>query len=247
MPHAHILNGDQLAQRFPETLAGQIIIARECLVEGEVNAPSLEEFYRIRARFIEQPGGASSGDYQRRAITEFDSIRSLPAGSEICLWFEDDLFCQVNLWFVAHLIQSSVDRPEVYLIRPPAHTPYRFSTLSQEELLEVYHKRARLQSLEPFVRLWTSYQTGDTREMLTIAQSVVQEHPFLLPVVQAHIDRIPNADHAGRPAMVLQQIMRDLNTREFNRVFEEFTRREPIYGFGDAQVRRILMSITERE
>jgi len=32
----HILNGDALKEQFPDRIKGKIIIARECLVDGNV-------------------------------------------------------------------------------------------------------------------------------------------------------------------------------------------------------------------
>ncbi len=32
----HILNGDSLKEQFPENIQGDIIVARECLVDGNV-------------------------------------------------------------------------------------------------------------------------------------------------------------------------------------------------------------------
>lgn len=48
----HILNGDSSKQQFPEKLHGEIIVARECLVDGNVKGNSLDELFHSRAQFI---------------------------------------------------------------------------------------------------------------------------------------------------------------------------------------------------
>jgi hypothetical protein len=42
----HILNGDALKGQFPSEIPGQLIVARECLVDGDVSGESLSEFFR---------------------------------------------------------------------------------------------------------------------------------------------------------------------------------------------------------
>jgi hypothetical protein len=49
----HILNGDSLAGTFPNAkLPGEIIVARECLIEGDLHGDSLDEFLKTRASYI---------------------------------------------------------------------------------------------------------------------------------------------------------------------------------------------------
>ena len=39
----HILNGDALKSQFPERILGEIIVARECLVDGPVEGHRLTD------------------------------------------------------------------------------------------------------------------------------------------------------------------------------------------------------------
>ncbi|MEJ2006462.1 MAG: hypothetical protein P8X57_16220 [Cyclobacteriaceae bacterium] len=56
----HILNGDSLKAQFPKDIDGEIIVARECLVDGEVQSDDLKELFKIRASFITS---TYSGDF----------------------------------------------------------------------------------------------------------------------------------------------------------------------------------------
>ena len=47
---AHVLNGDALACKF--SIEGLFIVARECLIDGPVNASSINEFWKTRASFL---------------------------------------------------------------------------------------------------------------------------------------------------------------------------------------------------
>ena len=48
----HILNGDALKEVFPKSIPGDLIITRECLVDGNVKGKNRNDFYRNRAEFL---------------------------------------------------------------------------------------------------------------------------------------------------------------------------------------------------
>ena len=49
----HILNGNFLAEKLAQTrMNTNFIVCRECLIEGELAADNLREFYAISSRFI---------------------------------------------------------------------------------------------------------------------------------------------------------------------------------------------------
>ena len=93
----HILNGDCLAEQLRNTKINQdFIICRECLIDGKVVANSLAAFWAIRAKFITESYNASIEEYYENTVNELEKLKTLPDGSEVCLWFENDLFCQIN-------------------------------------------------------------------------------------------------------------------------------------------------------
>ncbi|MBL4704861.1 MAG: DUF1835 domain-containing protein, partial [Flavobacteriales bacterium] len=115
----HILNGDSLKDQFPDNISGEIIVARECLVDGNVNGLDLAELFQTRARFISQNyDGYTAHDYYEKSVPEFQKMQDITSDADINLWFEDDLFCQVNFWFVIHLLSSSIQDNRIFLIRP---------------------------------------------------------------------------------------------------------------------------------
>ncbi len=241
----HILNGDALKEQFPEEIEGEIIVARECLVDGDVKSDNLDELFQIRAKFIaEFYGGHSTQDYYRDAVSEFEKIMAIPKQSSVNLWFEDDLFCQVNFWFVASLLEKITDSDtSVYLVRPQVHTQYGFAGLNQSELVSIYKNRIILREPGKVAGLWRSYQKGDTEALMNTANELRELYPFILPAVEAHMARIPTANNAGRPIESLTAIMKELKTDDFGTVFREFNKRENIYGFGDLQVKKLFDTV----
>jgi hypothetical protein len=244
----HILNGDALKEQFPKQLAGDLIVARECLVDGDVQADSLDELFQVRSAFISDfYGDYTKAAYYADSVAEFEKIQRIPKHSEVNLWFEDDLFCQVNFWFVAYLLDRFVSDSSVFLIRPQEHSSYGFGGLNESALLEAFEKRTRISEIARIATLWTSYQTGDTEGLVDTARSLSNQYPFILNAVEAHLARIPTENNPGRPVQSLLEIMDELGTTDFGLIFKEFNKREAVYGFGDLQVKRLLDGLLNKD
>ncbi|GJM35445.1 MAG: hypothetical protein DHS20C18_44460 [Saprospiraceae bacterium] len=71
----HILNGDSLKEQFPENIQGEIIIARECLVDGSVKGRTLVEFAPVFRAFNKRGNIYGFGDLQVKRL--FDEIKNL--------------------------------------------------------------------------------------------------------------------------------------------------------------------------
>ena len=240
----HILNGDALKCQFPGQLTGELIICREVLMDGPLKAHSPDEFYAKRAEFLnENFGGVISIDYKKTVMPEFQKIHNLKKGSVINLWFEDDLFCQVNLWYMCNLISENKNNCETYLIRPKEHTQYGFGGLDESSLMEAYHRKIKIPDIRQFAQLWKLYKENALEELHATGKRLSIDYPFVLPAIEAHLDRIPSKGNEGRPIESLKSIINELGIKEFPVVFKEFCLRESIYGYGDLQVKNLLDSI----
>lgn len=243
MKEYHILNGDALKAQLPKDIKGEIIIARECLVDGPVEGEDLATLFQTRAKFISNNyEGFTVKDYYGKTVGEFEKIQCIPDGATINLWFEDDLFCQVNFWFIVSLITTSLPPGPLYLIRPEKHTQFGFAGLNESDLQAVYQNKSPLQSTAAMAELWNAYQTANNEKLLTVAQKLEPAYPFILPAVKAQLER--SADPSkDRPTQALRAIMESLQTDAFGPVFQAFCQQESIYGFGDLQVKRLFDNI----
>ncbi|MBO6622718.1 MAG: hypothetical protein JJ892_05335 [Balneola sp.] len=241
MKEFHILNGDALKEEFPDSLNGKLIVARECLVDGDVSAGSLDELFELRAEYLSITYPSDIEFYYQEVIPEFNKIISLPEHSVINLWFEDDLFCQVNLWFVSHLIHNFTTPSQVFLVRPHTDIQYGFGGLNSDGLENAYESKVHLSDDEVklFSTLWELYQNQSHAEILSMAVKHSERFPFLEVAAQANLDRFPEDGSSGRPEQSLLDIMKETGSDEFGPVFREFHKRESIYGFGDLQVKRL--------
>ncbi|HEY0971390.1 MAG TPA: DUF1835 domain-containing protein [Gemmatimonadales bacterium] len=95
----HVTNGDAaVAPLRAGGVKGEILCWRDVLHDGPVPAGSWEEVRRARARFIAASGWSDEGEVLR-GFTQRDERLLLAAstGEPISLWFEHDLYDQLQL------------------------------------------------------------------------------------------------------------------------------------------------------
>ena len=243
----HILNGDALLEQFPRDLKGASIVFRECLVDGPVTGNSLKELYQKRSAFFAQTYQVCTPiEYEERIVSEFKKVQKIPNGSEINLWFEDDLFCQVNCWFVCYLLRDIKDC-DLYLVRPNNQSPYAFSFYTETELTELYLQRQVL--LAPFLLapLWQAYATGAVKQLTLLSQQLPSGYLHVKKAVSAHLSRIPKENKLGKPIEVLKKIIENNDTESTELIYQEFQKQLPIYGFGDLQIKHLLMKFLSKK
>ena len=243
----HILNGDSLYAKFPPVLSGNKLVFRECLVDGPVKAPTLSSFYKQRALFLsEEYKACTKEEYYSVSVNGFESIQQIPENSAINLWFEEDLFCQVNLWFVFQLLRDKVDC-SLSLVLPDSRSPYGFAAYTEDQLVGLYENRMPILELPILLQLWSDYSQGKLTALQKTASLLPSDYSFIQRAVTAHSHRIPAGDSLGLPLETLQAIKSDLQTDHFGTIFLEFQKRLPIYGYGDLQVARLLKLLSSTE
>ena len=184
----HVLNGDALLEQFPEVIAGIRIICRECLIEGPVKAESSLEFYQLRKSYLSNRFPEASLDYELDIKAEFDKLVKLDKATELNLWFEDDLFCQANLWYTISILANHIDT--VNIVRPHTKLRYGFGSCSKEMLLDCYNKRQKLSTdeLRLLNELWNAYTAQNSRALNQLKTRIPNHLQFLLPAIDATID-----------------------------------------------------------
>lgn len=239
----NILNGDALAYSFPDAkIEGEIIVMREALIEGDVSGNKLQDFWHSRARLLE----VAEAEYHDRVVNEFEKIMNAPDDSGFNLWFEYDLFCQVNMWFVISLINTLSIKKKVYAVytsyldKASKHFWNGFGPANSNQLQVCYADRVLLSDADLQVgqELWTAYKNNDLEALSHVAKYQSPGFPYLGEVVKAHIDRFPKDGTNGRPEKVIEDITKNIST-DFQEVFKEFWNRESIYGFGDVQLKHL--------
>ena len=241
----HLLNGDALKEQFPANITGKTIVFRECLVDGPVEAKVESTFFEKRILFLSQHYGAKGREeYNDVFLTELEKLNAIPKASPLFLWFEDDLFCQVNLWYCLHKLYKIGKTSSIFLVRPLTFSPYSFGGLNEKELEQCFKEAIPLTDLTLWKTLWEAYQNNEVKQLTKIAEDLA--YPFVQNAVQAHCERLPTKGHLGRPLERLKAIQHVLNTLHFGTIYQEFQRTEAHYGYGDLTVKRLWQELQEK-
>ena len=239
----HVLPGDALAGEFKKTnIKGDVIVCRECLIVGPVDAETTQKFWDERAAFILAEYGEDAIIYHETVADELERLADVESGSEVNLWFEYELFCSVNLWFSLSMLKGS--DAMVYRVEPnvlaPQHRWKGFGELKPADLAKCLKDRNELtaEDLKLGADLWQAFRTDDHRSLKELSTSTSPAFPYLAEVCDAAIER------DIRPIEVLREIQKEGIT-EFADIFAEFQKRAGVYGYGDLQVQRLLDRLTK--
>lgn len=199
-------------------------------------------FYEHRALFLQSIYALKTPEeYYLATVSEFEKIHALGGDNPINLWFEHDLFCQVNLWYVCSLLLSqSNSQKQVFIVRPSVDTPYSFSTMSNVDYCMAYQNRMLASSglLQLYSNLWNAWLHKDLA--LLDKYHCQSSCVYLTQAIESVID-IVSARH--KPNMIQQQLIQlvnGLHTNDFTMIFEAFITKYPMYGFGDLQIKNEL-------
>lgn len=233
----HILSGDSLFEPFKQTnIEGEILVCRECLVDGDLKADNLDDFWNIRENYLGNSSQKSDNFYKEKVKAEFEKLVANADGSEINLWFEYELFCQVNFWFCLSLLSQK--DAEIYVVYPKLNDKKDiwkgFAFLSNEDLKASFENRIKLSKEDVLIgsKLWEAFQNKDFATLENLSQKESDAFPTLKEVGQAA------CEIETRPQKSLKRII-DNGVTEFGKAFQEFNEVEAIYGFGDLQVKNI--------
>lgn len=241
----HILNGDALADRFPQEIQGNKIIMRECLVDGPIKAASFEEFLKIRSAYLDTTyKDQALVTYDEFVLPELQKLNEIEHDSNVYLWFEEDVFCQVNTWFICFLLEQHIGEQNIFFVIPDTNVKMGFAGLDEHDLIIAYEKAMKVSGVEliELAKLWEAYKAVDIVRMRELTNEL-HKFDWIKTAVDAEIDRIVEQT----PTQILTSLIKQLGSDKFGPVFQEFSKLAPIYGYGDLMVKRMFDEIVANQ
>jgi hypothetical protein len=191
----------------------------------------------MRAKFINSLLGENKDNYRRNVIEEFEKLQNLTADDEVYLWFEYELFCQINMWFCLSLLAETPAK--VYRVAPVVRTEKDiwkgFGRLTELDLQRCFAGKVKFskENIQLGEKLWRAYQENEFEELRKLSRNESECFPKLAEVCQALFER------HSRPKTTLRKLIAG-GENDFGRLFEQFSELEGIYGFGDVQVKNMI-------
>jgi hypothetical protein len=240
----HIHNGDSSAGTAKSSgLAGEHLAWREALVCGPApGGLTDDEFRKVRAEHLASAYYRSIEDCERGLRAQEQALARFSDHEEVVLWFDHDLFCQVQLiWLLNWFARQEIGKTKLSLIsigKFPRIDDFRglgqLNPLQLASLLPQRHEvTARQLNLGRVA--WEAYSAADPRGLPALLESDTTALPFLGSTLFKHLQRFPSARNGLGRVEDLGLELATSGHHEFFDLLAAFGKAEPVYGFGDAQ------------
>jgi hypothetical protein len=256
----HILNGDATAAVFADAkLSGDVLVWCDILVEGPLTAGwTKPAALASRAAYLAERFGIDAAQYVSGVHAQEDGLASALKHDEVVLWFEQDLFCAVNLWYV---LAWFARRPaaRLSLVYPPTDEVRGLGVRAPAELSALYGERRPVTTpmLALGRRAWEAYTDADPRVAGSLASggspvsrgslasqssvsqrsSVPQENaalPFVREALRCHFGRFPSVGTGLNEVEAATLDALAGGAQRFGDLFRAVTADE--HGMGDVQL-----------
>jgi len=185
----HVTNGESAGNTLRQTaLGGAVLSWQDVLHEGPVPAVPAPELRRVRARFLSECGWGS----ERSLLDAFERRdrlyrHALEARTQVVLWFEHDLYDQLQLLQVLADAQGDVE-----LIQAPDH----LGPLGAEELEALWpaRKPVTAEMLALAREAWDAFRAPEPTAVAGLLTRDTTVLPFLGPAFVRLLEELPDAE-----------------------------------------------------
>lgn len=242
----HILNGDSTAKIFAKSsISGNVLVWREMLCEGIIqNEIGSDEFWKSRYAFFENEFDVKKLEYFDKTIKEIIKLDDLSNYNEIVLWFEYDLFCQVNLLAACtYLLRSFRKDINYYLVCTGKEKGkaqlQSLSNYSSKAFKPLYENKLKItkNNLLFAETCWNLYTENDKEKLKTFNFNKSPKFTYLQQAINQHLKRLPNKNGLNQ---IENKILKIINSglTDKNQIVKKllvWQQKETVYGFGDTQ------------
>ena len=248
----HITNGDSFTQKLRTLkLKGDIITWREMLCEGktETNVGS-ESFWKTRFEFLHKHYKVSKSWFVEKTLKEYRSLCNHKQQDQIILWFEYDLFCQVNMLAVLSWLKTHRRYAEISLVcsgkEDTTDKLYGLSELSDEQLMKLYENRIQLSQndIEFADYVWQLYCSDNPIRLENLMDFSQYQFEYLSEALQAHLRRFPTIRNGlNEMENRILELSSEYKPKSKQELVGTALQNQGYYGFGDTQYERIVNNL----
>ncbi|MEM7549163.1 MAG: DUF1835 domain-containing protein [Bacteroidota bacterium] len=246
----HILNGDAILNPFKKQgFEGKIMVWREILCEGRCyEKVGSTKFWKQRAKFFEKAYKINHKEHEEFTSEEFKKLERISDYKEVVLWFEYDLFCQVNMLALLSWISRHIDQTEAVI-----------SLVCIGEV-EGYSKKVSLGEIDPALypslfehreilsedhlkfaqKLWENFASRELQKVYKLSREAPSVFKYVEQAFIAYNDTIPDFDSELNKIQLTMLSLIDEGIRDKAQLMRAIMERDEWYGFGDLQYLRML-------
>jgi hypothetical protein len=193
----HVTNGESAGHTLRQTaLGGAVLSWQDVLHEGPVPAIPRQQLLRTRARFLSDCGWgrqqALLSSLERRDRQLLEALRD---GLQVVLWFEHDLYDQLQLLDVLALAHSAGAAPELIVIGSfpgkPSFAGLGELTASELETLWPSRHQAAPAAVRAAASAWAALQAPEPTALAEWATRETAQLPFLAHALRRLLEELP--------------------------------------------------------
>jgi len=252
----HILNGDSIRSILEQSgIEGDVVVWREMLCEGPLHKEvASAQFWDDRYAYFENELNVNRKEYLEKSISEIGKLEDVSNYTDVVLWFEFDLFCQVNLLALStYLLDNYETKTNYHLIctgkvegKEQLQSLANFSPLEFNDLFK--NKIALNKSdLEYAKECWAVYVENDIEKYKSFNFNQSSKFQYLKPAIDQHLLRFPTNNGLNQIENKVLKIINSsiLNENEIVRELLIWQQSETVYGFGDVQYFQYLKKLNK--
>ena len=220
----HITNGECAVAVLSRAVSGAFLPWDDVLHEGPVpSGLPLEALSAERARFIAEAFDVPLPEVERKFAARDAAFRSAGRHDEVVLWFEHDLYDQLQLIQVLDALGEKPG-PPVSLVCEAEYV----GMMTPERAAELFSLRNPVtrRHVAEARHAWAAFRSSDPREVEKVRAMAL---PYLGPALRRHLQELPWTTDG---LSLLQRRIVNAGAMPFRELFEA-VREDPAY-LGDA-------------
>ncbi len=241
----HITNGDITTNYLKKlNFSGDFITWREMLCEGKTtNNVGSDTFWKSRYNFLKTSYKISKQKFIDYTLKEYRTLCNKKNTEEIILWFDHDLFCQINMLAVLSWLKRYRKGYHISLVSSSKNTilnkTKNISELTEKEIYHSFNKRKTLiiDDIEYADYIWQLYCSDSPLRLEAVYKfNPMFQFQHLSTAIETHISRFPSIENGLNK--IENKILKTVNENTFSsrkKMIQKLLKNEKIYGFGDIQ------------
>ncbi len=248
----HITNGDSFTSRLQSLeFKGDVITWREMLCEGKtLSTVGSESFWKTRFEFLNKNYKVSKSWFIEKTLKEYRSLCNHKQQDQIVLWFEYDLFCQINMLAVISWLKQHRRHAEISLVcsgKVEGSTKlYGLNELNDDKLMELYDNRKVLSQddIEYADYIWQLYCSDNPIRLENQIDNNDFQFEYLSDALKTHLKRFPTIKNGLNDLENhILEVAKQSKPKSKKELLHNLLTDQGFYGFGDTQYERIVTSL----
>ncbi|MEE9491779.1 MAG: DUF1835 domain-containing protein [Gammaproteobacteria bacterium] len=244
----NITNGDCAVEIMKKAgITGDFLPWRDVLHEGPVTAEkSIQALSQLRIQYITEQGWGKEQDIRNSFIQRDECIESFQSYKKVILWFEHDLYDQLQLLQILDWFSEHRDSPTKLTL---ICTEQYLGRVSAEEMQQLFHYESPVtdQQFSLARKAWAAFCSPDPTALNTLRSIDTSALPFLQGAVLRLLEEYPDCSTGlSRSARQALEIIAEKEIQP-GRLFGRSQQLEERIFMGDSSFWNILQALLELE